>query len=114
LLIEQRLPTFSDDEGNVTIDAGVLRLDAFDYTEDFHSELLSPNDGVSLERLRPKAITQDDSNWFSAASTAGFGTPTRENSQARSGLEPVGEETFSIVSPTVFSPASASSTRRVG
>ncbi|MFT4751147.1 MAG: hypothetical protein ACJATN_001121 [Neolewinella sp.] len=103
LLIEQRLPTFSDDEGNVTIDAGVLRLDAFDYTEDFHSELLSPNDGVSLERLRPKAITQDDSNWFSAASTAGFGTPTRENSQARSGLEPVGEETFSIVSPT-FSP----------
>jgi len=103
LLIEQRLPTFGDDEGNVTIDAGVLRLDAFDYTEDFHSELLSPNDGVSLERLRPKAITQDGSNWFSAASTAGFGTPTRENSQARSGLEPVGEETFSIVSPT-FSP----------
>lgn len=103
LLIEQRLPTLADDEGNVTIDAGGLRLDAFDYTEDFHSELLSPNDGVSLERLRQKAETQDGSNWFSAASEEGFGTPTRENSQARSGLEPAGEETFSIVSPT-FSP----------
>jgi hypothetical protein len=103
LLIEQRLPTFGDDDGNVTIDAGVFRLDAFDYTEDMHSELLSPNDGVSLERLRQKATTQEGSNWYSAASTEGFGTPTRENSQARSGLEPVGEETFSIVSPT-FSP----------
>ncbi|TXF90407.1 hypothetical protein FUA23_06345 [Neolewinella aurantiaca] len=103
LLIEQRLPTLSDDEGNVTIDAGIVRLDAFDYTEDFHSELLSPDDGVSLERLRQKSTTQDGSNWFSAASTEGFGTPTRENSQARSGLEPAGEETFSIVNPT-FSP----------
>ncbi len=103
LLIEQRLPSFGDDDGNVTIDAGVLRLDAFDYTEDFHSELLSPNDGVSLERLRQKAETQDASNWFSAASSERFGTPTRENSQARTELVPMGEETFSIVNPT-FSP----------
>lgn len=105
LLIEQRLPSFGDDEGNVTIDAGVLRLDAFDYTEDFHSELLSPNDGVSLERLRQKSETQDGSNWFSAASSEGFGTPTRENSQARAGIDltPADDQIFSIVNPT-FSP----------
>ena len=103
LLIEQRLPGFGNDDGNVTIDAGVLRLDAFDYTEDFHSELLSPNDGVSLERIRQKAETQNGSNWFSAASEEGFGTPTRANSQARTGLEPADEQTFSVISPT-FSP----------
>ena len=103
LLIEQRLPSFGDDDGNVTIDAGALRLDAFDYTEDFHSELLSPNDGVSLERLRPKATTQDGANWFSAASAVGFATPTRENSQQRTDLAPAEEQTFTVVSPT-FSP----------
>ncbi len=104
LLIEQRLPSFGDDEGNVTIDAGVIRLDAFDYTEDFHSELLSPNDGVSLERIRQKAETQSGANWFSAASAEGFGTPTRENSQARAAdIGSGGEEIFSIPNPT-FSP----------
>lgn len=103
LLLEQRLPTLSDDDGNITVSVGGTVLDAFDYTEDFHSELLSPNDGVSLERLRYKTATQDEANWFSAASAENFGTPTRTNSQQRDGLAPVNEQSFSLSSPT-FSP----------
>ncbi len=105
LLIDQTLPSMGDDDGNVTIvsTAGVL-LDAFDYNEDLHSELLSPNDGVSLERLRQKATTQDDGNWFSAAGTEGFGTPTRANSQQRDDLPAAGDDgVFSLTSKT-FSP----------
>jgi len=103
LLLQQTLPSLDDKEGNLTVLAGDLVLDAFDYTEDFHSALLSPNDGVSLERLRQKAPTQDGGNWYSAASTEQFGTPTRPNSQARTGLEEGGAQTFSLVT-TTFSP----------
>jgi|AntRauTorckE5430_2_1112549.scaffolds.fasta_scaffold00831_3 hypothetical protein len=103
LLVNQTLPTLGDDEGNITVTAGGVILDAFDYTEDLHSELLSPNDGVSLERLRKTGTTQDGGNWFSAASTEGFATPTRENSQRRDELMPDAAQTFSLVSET-FSP----------
>jgi hypothetical protein len=103
LLLEQRLPTLGDDEGNITVSVGGTVLDAFDYTEDFHSELLSPNDGVSLERLRQKGTTQDGANWYSASSAENFGTPTRANSQRRDDLTVVGEQTFSLPNPT-FSP----------
>ena len=103
-LIDQALPTMGDDEGNITVisEAGVL-LDAFDYNEDFHSSLLSPNDGVSLERLRKQAATQDPANWYSAASSENFGTPTRPNSQMRDVLPALGESVFSLVN-TTFSP----------
>jgi hypothetical protein len=103
-LIDQSLPTLGDDEGNITVTSatGVL-LDAFDYDEDYHSSLLSPNDGVSLERLRKQAATQDASNWYSAASSENFGTPTRPNSQRRDALPEAGENVFSIVN-TTFSP----------
>ncbi|MFK8165279.1 MAG: lamin tail domain-containing protein [Lewinella sp.] len=104
LLIDQTLPTMPDDEGNITVAsaAGVI-LDAFDYNEDFHSSLLSPNDGVSLERLRKQGATQDGANWYSAASSENFGTPTRPNSQLRDALPTAGENIFSIVN-TTFSP----------
>lgn len=104
LLVEQTLPTLPDDEGNITVASAVgTILDAFDYTEDFHSSLLSPNDGVSLERLRKQAATQDGGNWYSAASSENFGTPTRPNSQLRDALPEPGDNVFSIVN-TTFSP----------
>ena len=56
-------------------------IDAFAYYEDMHFSLLETTDGVSLERLNPNAKTQNSNNWHSAASTAGFGTPTYKNSQ---------------------------------
>jgi len=104
LLLEQGLPTLGDDDGNVTVSVGGVVLDAFDYNEDFHSPLLSPNDGVSLERLRQKSATQDAANWYSAASAENFGTPTRANSQRRLGApESTGDDRFALLN-AAFSP----------
>ncbi len=85
-LIVNDLPSFNDDAGNVTLyrvgAAGeVVFLDAFDYSEDLHSSLLNDPEGVSLERISPNAPTQTASNWHSAASAAGYATPTYRNSQ---------------------------------
>ncbi len=103
LLIDQALPSLPDDEGNITVVAGGVILDAFDYSEALHSTLIGDEDGVSLERIRQKSTTQDDNNWFSAAQAENFATPTRENSQQRDQLPPSGDQTFSLVSQT-FSP----------
>jgi len=103
LLVDQSLPSLPDDEGNITVRASGVVLDAFDYTEDLHSQLISDEDGVSLERLRQKSSTQDENNWFSAAQAENFATPTRPNSQQRDVLPDSGEETFSLVNQT-FSP----------
>ena len=43
--------------------------------------LLETEDGISLERLDVNTKTQNATNWHSAASTVGFGTPTYKNSQ---------------------------------
>ncbi len=80
------LPSFSDDEGNVTLIRSDLSganfiIDEFDYNEDFHSPFLDDANGVSLERIDFNAPTQSASNWHSAAASAGFGTPTYVNSQ---------------------------------
>ena len=104
LLVEQTLPTLPDDAGNLTVLAGGVVLDAFDYSEELHNPLLSPNDGVSLERIRYKAVTQQGSNWYSAASDVGFGTPTRPNSQLNNDTSPpAGDDVFSLTRET-FSP----------
>lgn len=103
LLVDQNLPSLPDDAGNISVVAGGITLDAFDYTDDLHTELLNDDDGVSLERLRAKATTQDDNNWYSAASSEGFATPTRPNSQNRDALPTGGNEVFSLLN-TTFSP----------
>jgi len=91
--------------GNISLlNSNGDELDSFDYEEDFHSELLDDEDGVSLERINPKATTQQAGNWFSAASQVGFATPTRINSQFReAAIEPSGEEFFFLNEDT-FSP----------
>ena len=87
------LPSFNNDEGNVTLFSGgatgVVIVDAFDYHEDFHHPLLDDPDGVSLERLDVNAPTQNRSNWHSAAAVAGYATPTFQNSQAIEDQNPV-------------------------
>jgi hypothetical protein len=84
-LISNDLPSFNDDEGNVTLyqagPIGPVIIDAFDYSEDLHHPLLDEGDGVSLERLHPDGTTQDAANWHSAAKSAGWATPTYQNSQ---------------------------------
>lgn len=102
-MIENRLPSLPNDAGNVTLyDRLGTELDRFDYREELHSELLDDEDGVSLERINPKAPTQLDGNWFSAAERVGFATPTRENSQRRDGMpSPEGDNFFSLEEETV-------------
>jgi gliding motility-associated-like protein len=77
------MPTLSNEEGTICLAHQSLNqiIDAFAYHEDLHFPLLEAEDGVSLERLDRNAETQNANNWHSAASTAGFGTPTYENSQ---------------------------------
>jgi len=82
-VIEMTLPSFNDDEGNVTLWNGDVMVDSFTYSDKMHSVFLSDDEGTSLERVSESISATEDSNWQSAASDIGGGTPTYRNSQAR-------------------------------
>ena len=96
------LPSFPDDEGNVLIlnSQGAV-VDEVNYKDDWQFALLADPNGVSLERIDPDGISQEATNWHSAASTAGFGTPTYKNSQYK--LIQSTNATIEVA-PKVFSP----------
>lgn len=101
-LLECNLPTYPNGGGRVvlsTVDSVVV--DSFDYIPTMHSRLLRNKAGVSLERRSFDRPTNEASNWFSAASTAGYGTPGYENSQSSEYL--VEESNFDF-SATLLSP----------
>jgi hypothetical protein len=105
-LVENDMPSLGDEEGNLSVYApNFTLLDALDYSSDWHSPLLADEDGVSLERLRADGPTQSSGNWYSAASAAGYATPTGINSQDRSGLPLVTEaDQFFSLPVATFSP----------
>jgi hypothetical protein len=95
------LPSLPDDEGTVLLlNPQGEPIDEVTYKDNWHFSLLDSKEGVALERIDPSGPSQDASNWHSAASTAGYGTPTYKNSQYR--LPPQGNSTIST--PSVFSP----------
>lgn len=95
------LPNFASNTGVVFLcDKSLQTIDRLEYNEDMHYKKLLSTNGVSLERLSFNRATQDANNWFSAASTAGFGTPGYENSQS---AYPESVLEFSVT-PEVFSP----------
>ena len=96
------LPSFPDDEGDVIIlnFQGAV-VDEVNYKDDWQFALLANPDGVALERIDPGGPSQEAGNWHSAASTAGYGTPTYKNSQYKL-LQTISATVE--VSPTVFSP----------
>ena len=102
-LVQVDLPALPNAAGNLTVVApsGTV-LDAFDYRQDLHDPLLSPTEGVSLERLDPDQPTQDPQNWYSAATAVGYGTPTLVNSQRRPDSRLTGTQ-FLLPEPT-FAP----------
>ena len=104
-LIETRLPTMPDDDGNVKLYiAGPINpiiVDDLNYNRDWHHPLLDVQEGVSLERIDPSASTDNANNWQSAAESVGFATPTGMNSQFKNSN--VGEGQFNL-SPSSFSP----------
>lgn len=102
LLQLSSLPSFPDDEGDVVlIDINGTIIDEVGYKNDWHFGLISNDDGVALERIDPAGRPNDKSNWHSAASTAGFGTPTYKNSQYK--LAESVNATIEVT-PKVFSP----------
>ncbi len=102
VLIVSPLPTYPDDEGDVV----VLNFqgevtDEVRYKDNWHFKLLDNTEGISLERIDPSAISQNETNWHSAASTAGYATPGYRNSQYKVINDP--EATITLI-PKVFSP----------
>ncbi|MCC6463504.1 MAG: lamin tail domain-containing protein [Saprospiraceae bacterium] len=110
-LFSLALPSFPDDEGNVTLfyaqNGVVVTVDSFDYSNDLHNALLSTadQDGVSLERIQADRPTNDPANWTSAGkqATGGSGTPTRRNSQS-SGTAPFAGDELLFLDPARLSP----------
>lgn len=96
------LPSFPDDEGDVIIlnFQGAV-VDEVKYKDDWQFALLANPDGVALERIDPDGPPQEAGNWHSAASTAGYGTPTYKNSQYK--LLQTISATIEVA-PKVFSP----------
>jgi len=83
-IIQANIPPFNDDSGNVTLRIfdGLLYndLDNFDYSDDFHFDLIRDTEGISLERISLISETNDPTNWFSSAEANLFATPGYENS----------------------------------
>lgn len=96
------LPSFADDKGSVLLlnQQGDI-IDEVDYSAGWHFKLIDNAEGVSLERVDPAADAQNPENWHSAASTAGYGTPTYQNSQFKN-LQPV--TATMAIHPAIFSP----------
>lgn len=102
ILIVSSPPSFPDDKGNVIVlNSQGNSIDEVNYLDDWHFKLLSNDEGVTLERIDPDAPSQDPSNWHSAASTAGYGTPTYKNSQYK---QPANINASIEVTPKLFSP----------
>ena len=95
-------PSFSDDEGDVVaLNFQGTVVDEVKYKDDWHFKLIDDDEGISLERIDPAGPSQDETNWHSAASTAGYGTPTYKNSQYK--LVNAINATVEVT-PKVFSP----------
>lgn len=102
ILILSSLPSYPDDKGNIVVTnfQGNV-VDEVSYSEKWHFALIGDAEGIALERIDPSAASQDAGNWHSAASTAGYGTPTYKNSQYK---QTAGGNAIIEVNPKTFSP----------
>lgn len=102
VLIECNLPSYPNGGGSVVVaTADSIVVDRLDYSPMMHSRLLRNKAGVALERRSFDRNTNDATNWFSASSLSGYGTPGYENSQSKEWL--VEESAFEF-SSTLLSP----------
>ncbi|MDW7695480.1 lamin tail domain-containing protein [Flammeovirgaceae bacterium SG7u.111] len=105
ILIEMKMPSFNDDEGNVILlDSSRLVIDEMNYDENMHFSLLHDVGGVSLERIAYDLPSSDPENWHSAAATEGYATPGKPNSQRKElVVENSIKECFEVA-PEIFTP----------
>jgi len=95
------LPSMPDDKGIVVLlNAQGAIVDELHYQEKWHFALLNNKEGVALERINYNQPRQGASNWTSAASTVGFGTPGSKNSQLMADVQLQGQVT---IEPAIFS-----------
>jgi hypothetical protein len=96
------MPSMPDDKGTlVLLNSRGQVMDEVSYEHGWHFPLIARPEGVALERIHPGQPSQDKHNWTSAASDAGYGTPTYRNSQL--GSLPALNGSMGIT-PKVFSP----------
>jgi lamin tail-like protein/CHU domain-containing protein len=96
------LPSLPDDDGIVVLlNTNQTVIDELHYSSKWQLALISDASGVALERIDYTKPTQNANNWASAASTAGFGTPTYQNSELKPDQQLKGEIN---ISPKIFSP----------
>ncbi|MCW3108802.1 MAG: hypothetical protein JWQ09_3308, partial [Segetibacter sp.] len=102
IFMDVTMPSFPEDEGVVVIlNAQGKIIDELHYSSKWHFALIDNEEGISLERIDYNKPTQNKDNWASAASAAGFGTPSYQNSQLRRDVFVQGEVT---ITPKTFSP----------
>jgi hypothetical protein len=102
------LPSYNNSDGIVLLlNAADEIVQRFDYRADYHYGLLKTKAGVSLERVSYTSEVNDKNNWRSAASTVGFATPGRPNSQS---IELGGGGQLTI-EPKVFLPGNSGTGR---
>ncbi|MEO8853986.1 MAG: lamin tail domain-containing protein [Ginsengibacter sp.] len=95
------MPAFSNDKGNVIVlNLHGTIIDEVNYTEKWHFPLLNNAKGVSLERIDYEGSSLQ-SNFHSAATSSGYGTPGFQNSQYKMNEDLPGEIT---ITPEIFSP----------
>lgn len=95
------LPAYNDREGTVVLLNNLnMNVDSFSYNSAMHFSLLNDLNGVSLERIDYNRLTNDKTNWHSAAENVGFATPGFENSQ----FQQVTIDDEIKITPTTFSP----------
>lgn len=96
------LPSLPDDDGIVVLlNTDQTVIDELHYSSKWQMALISDASGVALERIDYNKPAQNADNWASAASTAGFGTPTYQNSELKPDQQLKGE--INIL-PKIFSP----------
>lgn len=98
----EKFPSYNNDEDYVVLLNRELEvIDELRYSAKMHAPLLHDKEGVSLERLSFQSPGFEQSNWYSASTESGYGTPGYQNSQFRNkSLEKV-KVSFS---PDAFSP----------
>ena len=95
------LPAMNNDVDAVTLsDKNGVIIDNLKYNSKMHFPLLVNTKGVSLERIDFNRVSNDKTNWNSAAENVGFATPSYKNSQY---LQADGGNGFHISNP-LFSP----------
>ena len=104
-LVTTGVPSYDDDEDQIVLlSQESIVVDELAYTRDFNNALLDDRNGVSLERVNPDEATQNIGNWASGAETAGFATPTYQNSQFSERAGTVNENRFISLAETTISP----------